>query len=168
MRSTTLTGNLKRLVVCSVLAAWPALAADTAGPWQVVRINEVTWVGLVKEGDEFEVHIETKKPKDAHGPYFGSVDQPDSAVTEIIVKVDGDKIRFPKPAVEDLANPLLQTLSVTSQPTGEVKVRFLGGNGAATYEVEFFLETGKLTKRTVKYFEAKDGKKQEVIKDMTF
>jgi hypothetical protein len=156
------------LVACGVLAAWPVLAADPAGPWQVVRINEVTWIGLVKEGDEFEVHIETKKPKDEQGSYFGAVDQPESAVAEITVKVDGDKIRFPKPAVEDLANPLLQTLSVTSQPTGEVKVRFLGGNSAATYEVEFIIETGKLTKRTVKYFEGKDGKKQEVIKDMTF
>ena len=155
-------------MACSVLAAGSLWAADPAGPWQVVRINEVTWVGLVKEGDEFEVHIETKKPKDAHGPYFGAVEPPESAVTEIMVKVDGDKIRFPKPAVEDLANPLLQTLSVTSQPTGEVKVRFLGGISAATYEVEFFLQAGKLTKRTVKFCEAKDGKKEEVIKDMTF
>jgi hypothetical protein len=151
-----------------IFLAWPVFAAEPPGPWQVVTINEVTWVGSLRGGDEFEVHIETKKPKDSRNPYFGSIDQPDSAVTEITVKADGDKIRFPKPAVEDLANPLLQTLSVTSQPAGEIKVRFLGGNSAATYEVEFFIQSGKLTKRTVKYFEAKDGKKQEVIKDMTF
>ena len=160
--------SLRRLVICSVLAAASVFAADPAEPWQVVRINEVSWMGLVKEGDEFEVHIEAKKPKDAPGPYFGAVDQPESAVAEMTAKVDGDKIRFPKPAFEDLANPLLQTLSVTTQASGAVKLRFLGGNSAATYEVEFLIETGKLVKRTLKYFETTNDTKKEVIKEMTF
>jgi hypothetical protein len=158
--------NLTRLVVFGAAISCGFFFASAAEPWQVVSINEVTWVGSLKGGGDFHVHIEAKKPKEGR-EYFGAVNEPEVAVAEITVKADG-KVSFPKPAFEDLANPLLQTLSVTSQPSGEVKLRFLGGDAGATYEVEYFIESGRLVKRTLKYFATKDGKKQEVIKEMTF
>jgi hypothetical protein len=158
--------KLKRLAIFGAAIGCGVLVAAEAEPWQVVTINEVTWTGSLKGGGEFQVHIETRKPKESR-EYFGTVDPPEAAVSEIAVKADG-KISFPKPAFEDLANPLLQTLSVTSQPSGEIKVRFLGGAAGATYEVEYLIESGHLTKRTLKYYETKEGEKHEVIKEMTF
>jgi len=162
--------NVKRLVVGSVCMACVMFVARGAeGPWQVVTINQVSWVGNLKGGAEFEVHIEAKKPKASRAEYFGAVEQPESVVSEITVKIEGRKISFPKPAFEDLANPLLQTMSVTSQPTGEVKLRFLGGNSAATFEVEYLIESARLTQRTLKYFEGGAGaEKHEVVKTTTF
>jgi len=159
--------SVTRLVLFGLAMSCSVFAQTTAEPWQVVTINEVTWAGSLKSGGDFQVHIEAKKPKGEQAQYFGATEQPEAAVAEINVKADG-KISFPKKAFEDLANPLLQTLSVTSQPSGEIKVRFLGGAAAATYEVEYLIESGRLTKRTVKYFETTDGQKREVIKTMSF
>lgn len=97
--------------------------------------------------------------------YFGAAEQPQSVVEEIIVKVGGKKTDFPKPAFEDLANPLLQTVSITSQPTNDIKLRFTGGDASATYEVEYFIELDRLVKRLIRYFEATGGEKREVIKN---
>ena len=162
-----MTDRFKRLLACGAFLACSLVNA--AEPWQVVTINEVTWVGKLKEGTDFEVRIEAKKPKEARAEYIGTVDQPESAVTEIMVKTGDEKIKFPKLAFEDLANPLLQTLSATSQPSGELKVRFLGGDSAATYEVEYLILGNKLTTRTVKYFEkTATGEKNQVVKTMDF
>lgn len=159
--------NPKRLLACGTFLACSLVNA--AEPWQVVTINEVTWVGKLKSGTDFEVRIEARKPKDPRDDFVGTVNQPESAVTEIMVKAGGEKIKFPKLAFEDLANPLLQTLSATSQPSGELKVRFLGGESATTYEVEYLIQSNKLATRTVKYFETTaTGEKNQVVKTMDF
>jgi len=142
--------------------------ADTE-PWQVVAINSVSLRGTVKEGTPFEVNIETKKPKASQGNYFGSADQPSSVIVEMAAKLGGEKISFPKQAFDDLANASLQTVSVTSKPSGELRFRFSGGDEATRYEAEYFIQSGRLIKRSVSYFEATaDGKKREVVKTTTF
>jgi hypothetical protein len=142
--------------------------ADTE-PWQVVAINSVSLQGTLKQGTPFEVNIEAKKPKIFQGNYFGSVDQPSSVVAEITVKLGGEKISFPRQAFDDLANASLQTVSVTSRPSGELKFRFTGGDEASRYEAEYFIQSNRLVKRLVSYFEATaDGKKQVVVKTTTF
>jgi hypothetical protein len=166
-KENSMTDNLKRLLACGALLACGFVNA--AEPWQVVTINAVTWVGKLKGGADFEVRIEARKPKDSRADYIGAGEQPELAVAEITVKAGDEKIKFPKLAFEDLANPLLQTLSATSQPSGELKVRFLGGESAATYEVEYLIQSKKLTTRTVKYFETTaTGEKNQVVKTMDF
>jgi hypothetical protein len=162
--------NSKQLLT-SIIAIMCALFGGraTAQPWQVVSINEMSLAGILKEGAEFEVRIEARKPKDARDDYFGATDQPALAVAEIMVKVGGKKASFPPQAFQDLANPLLQTVSVTSQPSGELKLRFTGGQGSPSYEVEYFVQAGRLIKRDVKTFQvATDGVKREVIKTTNF
>ena len=145
------------------------VSARAAEPWQVVRVNDLALTGTLKEGAEFEVRIETKKPKELRESYFGAADKPESVITEMLVKLDGKKISFPKPAFEDLANPLLQTVSLTSQPTGLLKLRFTGGDRSPTYEVEYLLQSGRLISRAVRYFETvPGGAKREVVKSTTF
>lgn len=137
--------------------------------WQVVTVNKVSLEGTLKTGIKFEVNIESDKPK-AEGNYFGAAaGAAASAVSEITVKVGGDKISFPKPAFNDLANAKLQTVSLTSQPSGEVRLRFTGGEAPTTYEVEYFIASNRLAKRSISYFEATaGGTKHEVIKSTTF
>lgn len=164
-----MSANRKWLLAYIALISWAWVGANAAEPWQVVSVNEVSLAGTLKEGTEFQVHIEAKKPKASRGDYFGAVDQPGSVVAEITVKLDGDKISFPKQAFEDLANPLLQTLSITSQPSGEVKLRFSGGEGPTGYEAEYFIESKRLVKRTVSYFENSGaGEKSRVVKTTSF
>jgi hypothetical protein len=161
--------NLKRLTVFGAFLACAMINAAEPQPWQVVTINEVTWIGKLKGGADFEVRIQAERPKDGRDDYAGAVGQPQAAVAEIIVKAADEKIKFPKLAYEDLANPLLQTLSVTSQPTGELKLRFLGGEGPASYEVEYLIGPKKLVSRTLKYFEkTATGEKNQVVKTMDF
>jgi hypothetical protein len=89
-------------------------------------------------------------------------------VSGITVKTTGARISFPKQAFVDLANPLLQTTSVTSQGANNLKVRFTGGEGAQNYEVEYFIEGNKLVRRNVSYFERGGKESGRVIKTMTF
>jgi hypothetical protein len=138
-------------------------------PWQVVAINSVSLRGTLREGTPFEVNIEAKKPKALRGNYFGSVDQPSSVVAELTVKLSGEKISFPKQAFDDLANASLQTVSVTSKPSGELRLRFTGGDEATRYEAQYFIQSNRLVKRLVSYFEATpEGKKRDVVKTTTF
>jgi hypothetical protein len=146
-----------------------AVAQADTEPWQVVVINKVSLQGSLKQGTPFEVNIEAKKSKGFQGKYFGSVDQPDSVVAEIMVKLGGEKVPFPNQAFDDLANALLQTVSVTSRPSGELKFRFTGGDETNRYEAEYFIQSNRLVKRLVSYFEATaDGKKQVVVNTTTF
>ena len=146
-----------------------AVVQPETDPWQVVTINKVSLEGTLKQGTPFEVNIEATKPKRSQGKYFGAIDQPGSVVAEIMVKLDGDKIRFPAHAFDDLANASLQTLSVTSRPSGELKFRFTGGGEANRYEAEYFIQSNRLVKRLVSYFEATpNGKKQIVVNTTTF
>jgi hypothetical protein len=169
MRSTYGPGKLRPLLASAVAITFAWFACDAAEPWQVVTVNEVSLAGTLKGGTEFEVHIEAKKPKASRGDYFGAAGQPGSAVADITVKLGGDKISFPKQGFEDLASPLLQTVSLTSQPSGDVKLRFSGGAGSSTYEVEYFIQSNRLAKRSVKYFEANAaGEKRPVEKTTTF
>ena len=148
-----------------VFAGGPALIAQE---WQVVIVKRVSLEGTLKTGAAFEVQIESGKAK-AEREYFGATEAPQSAIEEIMVKVGGDKIRFPKQAFEDLSNAALQTVSLTSQPSGEMRLRFTGGEAAAGYEVEYFMQPGRLVKRSLTVFEASGGAaKHQVVKTMTF
>lgn len=160
--------KLKGWLGVGALAAGMIAGAGGAEPWQVVTINKLSLEGTLREGNKFEVHIETRKPKELRESYFGAAEQPQSVIEEITVKVGGKKTAFPKPAFEDLANALLQTVSITSQPNADVKLRFTGGDASTTYEVEYFIEADRLAKRLIRYFEATGGEKREVIKTMTF
>ena len=123
----------------------------------------------MKEGSDFEVRIELQEPKEASGNYFGATGHPRSVVSDIMLKVAGKKIAFPDAAFADLANALLQTVSITSQPSGDVKLRFTGGEGDTNYEVEYFIQSGRLLQRIVSYFEAAPtGGKARVLKTTTF
>lgn len=161
--------DLKRLLGATVAIPCALFAAQAAEPWQVVSVSEMSIAGTLKDGTEFEVRIEAKKPKEPRDNYFGAAGQPELVVSEIVVKVGGKKTSFPKQAFEDLANPLLQTVSVTSQPSGEVKLRFTGGDRAPTYEVEYFVQSDRLLRREVTFVETlPDGAKREVVKTTTF
>jgi hypothetical protein len=151
-------------------AGTPSVAqANPAELWQVVTINKISLEGTLKEGTEFEINIEARKPKVLQGDYFGSAGQPGSVIAEITVKLGGEKMSFPKQAFNDLANPLFQTVSLTSQPSGEVRLRFTGGDGSTTYEAQYFIQSNRLAKRSISYFEASaGGKKREVVKTTTF
>jgi hypothetical protein len=169
MRSTVTSAHWKRLLSCIVAITCVWFVSNAAEPWQVVRVNKISLEGTLKEGTDFEVRVESKKAKESSGNYFGATDQPASVVSEITVKLSGDKISFPKEAFGDLANALLQTLSITSQPSGEVRLRFSGGEGATGYEAEYFIESKRLVKRTVSYFENSGaGEKSRVVKTTNF
>jgi hypothetical protein len=58
---------------------------------------------------------------------------------------------------------------MTSQLSGEVKLRFTGGEGDASYEVEYVVVSGRLAERRVSYFEADPkGEKARVVKTDTY
>src|SRR2546430_13545573 len=98
-------------------------AATAFAQWQVVTLNRVTLEGTLKGGGAFEVRIDSDTPKEASGEYFGATDAPRAVVSGVIVKSAEGRIAFPKNAFGDLANPLLQTVSITSQGTN-LKLRF--------------------------------------------
>lgn len=159
----------KQLLAAALVISCALFVAQAAEPWQVVNVSETSLAGTLKDGTEFEVRIEARKPKEPRNGYFGAADQPELVVAEIVVKVGRKKTSFPSQAFDDLANPLLQTVSVTSQPSGEVKLRFTGGDRAPTYEVEYFVQSDRLTRREVTFFETMpDGAKREVVKTTTF
>ena len=153
-----------RIAIISVAVAGTAIADQ----WQVVTVNRVTLEGTLKEGGTFEVRVDSDTPKQTSGDYFGTRETPRSVVSGITVKTSGARIAFPKQGFSDLANPLLQTVSITSQPSGDLKLRFTGGEGEAAYEAEYFIQSNRLLKRTVSYFERGGDEKSRVIKTMTF
>src|SRR5262249_28040549 len=134
----------------------------------VVKLNRVTLEGSLKEGGVFEVKVDSDAPKGASGEFFGATEAPHAVVSGIVVKTTGARISFPKQAFVDLANPLLQTTSVTSQGSSNLKLRFTGGEGAQNYEVEYFIEGNRLVKRNVSYFDRGGQEKGRVVKTMTF
>jgi hypothetical protein len=144
------------------------LAATALAQWQVVTLNRVALEGTLKEGGAFEVRIESDTPKEASGKLFGATEAPKSVVSEIVVKTQGGRIAFPKQAFADLANPLLQTTSITSQGSSNLKLRFTGGEGAQNYEVEYFIEGNRLARRTVSYFDRGGAEKGRVVKTTNF
>jgi hypothetical protein len=138
-------------------------------PWQVVAVNSVSLHGTLKQGTPFEVNVEARKPKATQGNYFGTTDQATSVIEEISLKLGGEKISFPKEAFQDLANPSLQTVSITSKPSGDLKFRFTGGDEGSRYEAEYFIQSNRLVKRLISYFEPTvGGKKQMVVKTTSF
>jgi hypothetical protein len=143
-------------------------ATAFAQQWQVVNVNKVTLEGTLKQGGTFAVTVDTDEPKAVSGELFGAAELPRSVVSGITVKTSNTRIAFPKQAVTDLANPLLQTVSVTAQGTGNLKLRFTGGEGAENYEVEYFVEGNRLVRRDLSYFERGGGQKERVVKTMTF
>jgi len=143
-------------------------AATAFAQWQVVTLNRVTLEGTLKDGGAFEVRVDSDTPKETSGEYFGATDAPQAVISGIIVKGPGGRIAFPKQAFVDLANPLLQTVSMTSQGSSNLKLRFTGGQGATNYEVEYFIEGNRLVRRTVSYFERGETQKDRVIKTMNF
>ncbi len=169
MKSTVTTDSLKRLLAFWIATTCATLVTNAAEPWQVVTVWKVSLEGTLKEGTEFEVRIESKKPKELSGSYFGTTDQPGSVVSEMTVKLGGEEISIPKQAFSDLANAKLQTVSMTSSPSGEVRLRFTGGDGSTSYEAEYFIEPKRLVKRVISYFEATTGgEKGRVVKTTTF
>lgn len=139
-----------------------------ADQWEVVNVDKVTLEGTLKEGGTFAVTVDTDRPKAVSGELFGATETPRTVVSGITVKTSNARIAFPKQAVTDLANPLLQTVSVTAQGSGNLKVRFTGGEGAQNYEVEYFIESNRLARRNVSYFERGGAQKDRVVKTMTF
>ena len=143
-------------------------ASAIADEWQVVNVNKVTVEGTLKEGGTFVVTVDTDHPKGASGELFGTTDTPRAVVSGIIVRTSNARIAFPKQAVADLANPLLQTVSITAQSAGNLKLRFTGGEGAQNYEVEYFIEGNRLARRNLSYFERGAAQKDRVVKTMSF
>ena len=154
-------------IAFSVLFA-AVLATTVLAQWQVVTVNRVTLEGTLKDGGAFEVKVDSDTPKEAAGEFFGATGGPHAVVSGIVVKGPDGKIGFPKQAFVDLANPLLQTVSITSQGASNLKLRFTGGEGAANYEVEYFIEGNRLVRRTVSYFERGREKSDRVVKTTTF
>lgn len=150
------------------LFLFAAAAANATAQWQVVNVDKVTLEGTLKDGGASEVRVDSDTPKGAAGEFFGATDAPRAVVSGIIVKGPGGRISFPKQAFVDLANPLLQTTSVTSQGPSNLKLRFTGGEGAQNYEVEYFIEGNRLVRRTLSYFERGGAQKDRVIKTMSF
>lgn len=145
-----------------------ALTTVATAQWQTVNVDKVTLEGTLKEGGTFTVTVDTSRPKAVSGELFGATDTPRAVVSGITVKTSNARIAFPKNAVADLANPLLQTVSVTAQGSGNLKVRFTGGEGAQNYEVEYFIEGNRLARRNVSYFERGGSQKERVVKTMSF
>ena len=146
------------------------LTTARADQWQVVTVNKVTLEGTLKDGGTFAVTVDSDAPKESSGQYFGASEThaPRAIVSGITVKSPGGRISFPKQAFLDLANPLLQTVSITSQGPGNLKLRFTGGEGAQNYEAEYFIEGNKLVRRTVSYFDRGGEEKGRIVKTMTF
>jgi hypothetical protein len=152
----------------AILFLFALAAASVSAQWQTVNVNKVTLEGTLKDGGVFEVKVDSDVPKELSGEYFGSADSPRVVVSGIVVKTTGTRISFPKEAFVDLANPLLQTTSVTSQGANNVKLRFTGGEGAQNYEVEYFIEGNKLVKRNVSFFKRGGKENGRIVKTMTF
>ena len=150
-------------IMCMMIAA-----SGIADQWHVVNVNKVTLEGTLKDGGAFAVTVDSETPKAVSGEYFGATDAPRAVVSGIAVKTSGARIAFPKQAFSDLANPLLQTTSITSQGPNNLKLRFTGGEGAQNYEVEYFIEGNRLVRRNVSYFERGGEQQDRVIKTMTF
>ncbi|HST31797.1 MAG TPA: hypothetical protein VLK27_13270 [Chthoniobacterales bacterium] len=144
------------------------LATTAVAQWQVVNVNKVTLEGTLKGGGNFVVRVDSDSPRTTSGEYFGATDAPRAVVSGVTVKTDNARIAFPKQAFVDLANPLLQTTSITGQGSGNLKVRFTGGEGATNYEVEYFIEGNRLVRRTVSYFERGGAQKDRVVKTTNF
>jgi hypothetical protein len=142
--------------------------ATAFAQWQVVTLNRVTLEGTLNGGGAFEVRVDSDAPKEVAGEIFGATEAPKSVVSGIIVKGPGGRVSFPKQAFIDLANPILQTVSVTSQGSANLKLRFTGGEGAQNYEVEYLIEGNRLAKRDVSYFERGGSQRSRVVKTMTF
>jgi hypothetical protein len=159
-----------RAVLYLAIACCLVFSSAFADQWQVVNVNKVTLEGSLKNGGAFSVRIDSDTPKGTSGELFGATDvhAPRAVVSGITVKTDNARISFPKQAYGDLANPLLQTVSVTSQPSGNLRVRFTGGEGPSNYEVEYFIEGNKLVRRNVSYFDRGGEQKGRVVKTMTF
>lgn len=143
-------------------------AATAFAQWQVVTLNRIALEGTLKDGGAFEVRVDSDSPKETASEFFGATETPRSVVSGIIVKTPAGRAAFPKQAFVDLANPLLQTVSVTSQGSSSLKLRFTGGEGAQNYEVEYFIEGNRLVKRNVSFFERGGQEKGRVIKTMSF
>gem|GEM_PF-4979102 len=164
-----MSADLKRRLARLIGIGFAAVLLIAAEPWQVVAVNRISLEGNLKDGGEFEVRVESEEPKNASGTYFGAVGRPRSVVSDVVVNVAGKKMSFPEVAYNDLANPLLQTVSITSQLSGPVRLRFTGGEGDASYEVEYLMQGGRLAQRTISYFEAApNGEKSRVVKTTTF
>ncbi len=155
---------MRAVAISVVMLAMTALADQ----WQVVNVNKVTLEGSLKDGGVFVVTIDSGSPKQGGGEYFGATETPRATVSSITVKTGNARIVFPKQAFVDLANPLLQTTSITGQGDGNLKIRFTGGEGPANYEVEYFVEGNQLVRRTVSYFERGGEQKGRVVKTMSF
>ena len=143
-------------------------ATAFADQWEVVNVDKVILEGTVKGGGTFTVTVDTDRPKAVSGEFFGAIDAPRAVVSGITVKTSNARIAFPKQAVTDLANPLLQTVSVTAQGSANLKVRFTGGEGAQNYEVEYFIEGNRLARRNVSYFERGGTQKDRIVKTLSF
>ncbi len=155
---------MRSVAISFVMLAMTALADQ----WQVVNVDKVTLEGTLKEGGAFVVTVDSDSPKQDGGEYFGATESPRAVVSGVIVKTDNARIAFPKQAFVDLANPLLQTTSITGQGNGNLKIRFTGGEGATNYEVEYFVEGNRLVRRTVSYFERGVEQKDRVVKTTNF
>lgn len=154
--------------IAFVILFTAALTTVHADQWQVVNVDKVTLEGTLKDGGTFEVKVDSDPPKEAVGELFGTTDAARAVVSEITVKAPGGRVAFPKQAFLDLANPLLQTVSITSQGSGNLKLRFSGGEGETNYEVEYFIEGNRLVRRNVSFFERGGEKKDRVVKTMNF
>ena len=156
--------------IAFVILLAAVLTIARADQWQVVTVNKVTLEGSLKDGGAFAVTVDSDTPKEASAQMFGATDThaPRAVVSGITVKSPSGRISFPKQAFVDLANPLLQTVSITSQGSGNLKLRFTGGEGAQNYEVEYFIEGNRLVKRNVSYFERGGNESGRVIKTMSF
>ena len=132
-------------------------------------VNRVSLEGTLKEGIGFEVRIESQEPKETTVNYFGVTGKPRAVVSDIMLKLGGKKVSFPDTSYNDLANPLLQTVSMTSQSSGDFKLRFTGGEGDSSYEVEYLIQSGRLAERSLSYFETSaKGERARVVKTDSF
>ena len=164
-----MTASLKRAFAASVGIGLAMVAIEAAEPWQVVTVNRASFEGTLKEGTEFELRIESQEPKEASATYAGVTGKPRSVVSDIMLKLGGKKVSFPDTSFNDLVNPLLQTVSLTSQSSGEVKLRFTGGEGDGSYEVEYLIQSGRLAERRLGSFETDPkGERARVVKTDTF
>lgn len=143
-------------------------ASAFADQWQVVNVDKVTLEGTLKDGGTFSVTVDSDTPKAVSGELFGATDAPRAVVSGITVKTSNARISFPKQAFVDLANPLLNTTSITSQGPSNLRLRFTGGEGAQNYEAEYFIEGDRLVRRTVSYFDRGGKEKGRVVKTTNF
>jgi hypothetical protein len=164
-----MTSNSKRAIAFCVGIGFALAVTNAADPWQVVTVNRLALEGTLKDGTEFEVRVESQEPKEQSAAYVGATGTPRAVISDFTMKLAGKKVSFPDSAFNDLANPLLQTVSITSQPSGAIKLRFTGGEGEASYEAEYLVQSGRLAQRTLSYFEAgANGEKGRIVKTATF